>query len=128
MSAPPVWAYKLFDCFDAPLNCIWSWCVPCGVPCMQATTTKLVNDKEENAKWIAFLMACGLCCFGVAYNRTKIRETLNINGSYLEDCVLALFCPCCSMVREWREIMVAKGFKEDEPIWKAWKGYIEVSS
>ncbi|CAG9317024.1 unnamed protein product [Blepharisma stoltei] len=128
MSEGPDWAFKLFDCFDTPLTCLWSCLVPCGTPCLQATTTKLTNDKEENAPLIAFLMACGLCCFGVAYNRTKIREVLSIKGSYLNDCILATFCCCCSMVREWREVMANKGFKEDEPVWKAWKGYQEVSS
>ncbi|CAG9316977.1 unnamed protein product [Blepharisma stoltei] len=123
MSEGGDWHFQLFDCFAAPLNCIWACCVPCGICCQQATTTKLIIDQEENAPTFAFLFACLGCCFGVAYNRQRIRKTLGIGGSYLIDCILAFFLPCCTMVREWREVMTVKGLKEDEFVWKAWKGY-----
>lgn len=119
------WKFHLFECFDTPIACLWATCVPCGIACMQTTTTKL-SISEEDAHIKACLFAVFLCCFGVAYNRTNIRKQLVIEGSYLEDCLFALCCPCCSMVREWREVMVFKSKKEDEFVWRAYRGYDQI--
>ena len=119
------WKNGLFDCFQAPLACVWSTCVPWGVACMQATTARhTIAEEDPHVK--ACLFASCLCCFGVAYNRTRIRDNLKIKGSYWEDCIIAAFCPCCSMVREWREVMLSKGKPEDESVWRAYSVHDKV--
>ena len=116
------WTIKLLDCFHAPIAYLWSYCIPCGIACMQATTARLVVP-EENASIKACLFAVFLCCFGTGLNRSDIRKNLSINGTYLEDCFLTWCLPCCAMVQEWREVMKAKGKDEDEVVWKAYSEY-----
>lgn len=119
------WSVKLFECFAAPIAYLWSYCIPCGIACMQATNAKLVVP-EDNAPIKACLFAVFLCCFGTGLNRTEIRKHLSINGSYVEDCILTWCLPCCAMVQEWREVMKTKGKPEDEFVWKAYTEYSSV--
>lgn len=116
------WKFQLFDCFATPIACVWTWCVPCGIACMQATNAKLVRG-HERSHHKACLFAVFGCWVGVGYNRSRIRKKLHIDGSLFEDILLAYCCPCCSMVREWREVMSAKGNNEDELVWRAWNAY-----
>ena len=67
----------------------------------------MVITGEESFKQ-ACVMACYCCCCGVGLNRTRVRLELKIKGTYCNDCLLAWFCPCCSMVREWREVKMRK--------------------
>lgn len=119
------WKYKLLDCCSAPYACLWSCFVPFGIGCQQGTTAKLMLP-EQDAYVKACLFASFLICYGVAYNRSRIREKLNIRGRYLEDCWVSCLLPCCSMVVEWKEVMHNKGLHEDESIWQAYNAYSSI--
>ena len=122
------WRYEIFGCFSTPLTSLWACFIPFGIPCLQATTAKLVvtTAAKENQAAIACILATCLCCFGTAYNRTKIRDNLRVEGSYLVDLVIMCLLPCCGVVQEWREVMNNKGLSEDSPVWRAWKGYQDI--
>ena len=92
---------------------------------MQGAAARLMV-KEDYAHIKACLFAVFLSCIGTGINRGEIRASLMIKGSFLEDCILTWFLPCCSMVQEWREVMSHKGKDEDELIWRTCSDYYEI--
>ena len=59
----------------------------------------------EKSKTCPFMLSMGamfipgLCCHVMAKTRTDVRNEHNIDGSYIGDCFLSIFCPCCSMLQ-----------------------------
>lgn len=113
------WQQTLFGCFDNPVMCLWSCCVPCGLSCMQAIDAKVMFPEDDKAGVVACLMNCCLCCIGAAWNRKNIRDLFNYEGNYIVDCMLELFCCCCAVNQEWREVFAKKHNEPTMPIWKA---------
>jgi Cys-rich protein (TIGR01571 family) len=116
------WKAKLFDCFENPVMCLWACCVPCGAACMQAVDAYVFSGEKWDATR-AFFLNCCLCCFGAAYNTKAVRERLKIDSNYAIDCVKWMFCPCCTAVQEWREVMLAKKGDDKTLIWRVAQGF-----
>lgn len=112
------WKFSLFQCFDTPLACCWTACVPCGIPCMQGTTA-YKSTGDGCSCFVACIYSIIFCCIGTAYNRSKIRDYRIIRGSYMSDLCTVCYCPCCAMVQEWRETMLAANLDQDQFIFKA---------
>ena len=112
------WNNPLFKCFETPITCAALCCVPGAVCCYQGASTKATQGETKD---VLRALACIWCCacIGVGYNRSLVREKLNINGSLIKDIIFACICPCCTMVQEWRAVTSNKGLKEDECFWKA---------
>mmetsp|Transcript_21973 Transcript_21973/g.40109 ORF Transcript_21973/g.40109 Transcript_21973/m.40109 type:complete len:148 (-) Transcript_21973:147-590(-) len=110
---------KLLGCFDNPIMCVWALCVPCGLACMQGVDAKVLFPDKGNAGLIACLLNCCLCCFGAGWNRKELREVFKYEGSYIIDCLLELFCCCCAVTQEWREVFASKQSNPNTPIWSA---------
>mmetsp|Transcript_3739 Transcript_3739/g.5720 ORF Transcript_3739/g.5720 Transcript_3739/m.5720 type:complete len:142 (+) Transcript_3739:1264-1689(+) len=117
------WGFNLLSFYKAPLTFFWACIVPLGIPCLQAEAAKLAIEKETRPGCKAFTRTFFLCCVGMGINRSKVRENFHIEGGVCWDIFLSCVCPCCTTVQEWREVMVQKNFKDDEPIWRARKGY-----
>lgn len=88
------WAYNLFGCTGNFVMCLWSWCIPCGFECMQCVDA---NHVKTGSGMKAFICAWCLCCIGAAMNRGEIRTELNVEGSFLLDCLMEWCCPCCAV-------------------------------
>lgn len=88
-------------CFSDLFSCVLVGLCPAGSCVVQASTIeKLTGQPFLNA----FLLACLTCCFGQAYNRGLIKQTMGINKSYCEDCLLYFFCGGCASTQEYREV------------------------
>jgi Cys-rich protein (TIGR01571 family) len=87
---------------------------------MQAINAKILfAETAEHAGTVAFLMNCCLCCIGAGWNRRNLRDKLSIEGSFLFDCMLELFCCCCAVNQEWRETFARRFNDPNRPIWRA---------
>ncbi|BFZ17036.1 hypothetical protein BsWGS_20075 [Bradybaena similaris] len=91
--------HGLFGCFDNIGLCIITYFVPCY------TFGKNAEAVGENC------LLCGLAFLIHPLNiivhtiiRGKIREMRNIEGSILEDLVIAACCVCCALVQEGQEV------------------------
>merc|ERR1711878_255946 len=89
------WAHNLFGCSNNMCMCLWSWCIPCGFECMQCVDANHAVAAGAGIK--AFFCAWCLCCIGAAFNRGELRGALNIEGSFMLDCLMEWCCPCCAV-------------------------------
>lgn len=92
---------ELCGCFSDIKVCLWGWCVPCGIICMQASA---VNKVTGQGAAVPCLLTLFLSCIGAAINRGKIREHYGIEGSFLSDCFTWWYCGPCAACQEYREV------------------------
>ena len=93
------WTHDLFNCFDDPRLCIFTFLVPC-------------YTMGRNAEYEDFGESC--CLVGLAYckccvaigplMRWRIRELKNIKGSMMRDILTTWCCSCCALIQESREL------------------------
>lgn len=93
------WQNGLFGCFDDFGLCIMT----CIFPCL--TAGKNAEANGESCILYGFLAL--LSCIGW-WSRSKIRgmtrEQKGIEGSMGMDCLMAIFCPCCALIQEAKEL------------------------
>jgi Cys-rich protein (TIGR01571 family) len=115
------WDFKIFDCAQNIIMCLWGCFVPCGYVCMQALDAKL-TDSDKNAVVIAGALVCCLGCLGGIINRYRLRQKLSITDeSVLLDVLFWWFLPCCAVTQEYMQVMKVKKGNEKLPIWEAYK-------
>ena len=115
------WTQPFWGILENKVMCLMACCVPLGCVCMQAADAKLVHPHESNAHLIACLLGCCCCCFGMAYNRKKLRDQKSIDGSYWLDLLCLCICPMCSVLQEWREsVATVKLDPKTETICSVW--------
>ena len=88
------WNYKICDCTGNCVMCLWSACIPMGLPFMQCVTA---NHVESDSGIKAFFCAWCCMCFGAAYNRTDVRNKFKLEGNYCSDCCVSWCCPLCAV-------------------------------
>jgi hypothetical protein len=52
-------------------------------------------------------------------NRKNLRDVLQLKGNYIVACLLELFCCCCAVTQEWREVFERKFSDSGRSFWKA---------
>lgn len=115
------WTQSLWSIFENKMMCLLACCVPLGCVCMQAADAKLIHKQESNGHLIACLLGCCCGCFGMAYNRKKLRDELSIDGNYCLDLLCMCLCTLCSVTQEWREsVHAAKQDPKTETICSVW--------
>ena len=71
--------------------------------CMQAIAVNRASQGKEGI-CVPILFVCLLGCIGAAINRGKLRQSLNIDGSFCRDCLVWWrFAPCAAS-QEYREV------------------------
>merc|ERR1711862_807316 len=93
--------FGIFKCFDAPIMCLWSWCLPFGGNCMQCVDAN--HTTGDGIK--AFICSWCLCCIGAGMNRKALREHFKLEGGFLMDCLCHWFCGCCAVTQEFKYTM-----------------------
>ena len=95
-----MWKVELFDCMSDFAVCLWSWCVPCGVCCMQAYS---VNTATQKGACVPYMLICFCGAIGAAINRSRIRQVYNIPGSFCTDYCIWCWCGSCAACQEYND-------------------------
>lgn len=100
------WKAKVFGCCNNACMTTFACLVPCSCSFIQCINSKLMFP--ESKEYVGAYFCTFIGCIGMAYNRSKLRAKLNIEGNFCLDCICHSCCPCCSLVQEWREVMIFK--------------------
>jgi len=92
---------ELCGCCSDVKVCLWGWCIPCGIVCIQASA---VNKATGTGATVPCLLVVFLGFIGGAINRGKIREHYKIDGSFINDCFTWMYCAPCAACQEYREV------------------------
>merc|ERR1712013_366806 len=109
------WTHQLLGCSGNIIMCLWSWCIPCGMQCMQCVDANHALGSGTGIK--AFFCSFCLCCIGAAFNRGELRNKMDIEGTFIMDCLFEFCCPCCAITQEWQEVMGKFQKDPKKPIW-----------
>ena len=104
-----LWTHDVFGCFGDLRICIFTFLVPCY------TIGRNGEELGEDGCVIGVLYGLGLIPLG-AILRWRIRQKKNIRGSMVADVVLHMFCPCCALIQENKELYGADGSHLGEKI------------
>jgi len=93
------WSIGLCSCFEDFGLCIMTFLVPC------LTAGQTGEAVGESCMLYGILSV--LSCIGI-WSRAKIRgmvrEQKGIEGSFMNDILMACFCPFCALIQEAREL------------------------
>ncbi|XP_072995537.1 protein PLANT CADMIUM RESISTANCE 8 [Typha latifolia] len=100
------WTTGLFDCACIQTNTLMTACFPCLT---FGQIAEIIDEGETSCtlgSFLYLLLAPTLCtCWVLGSNyRSKLREKYNLVQAPAEDCVVHLFCPCCALCQEFREL------------------------
>jgi len=109
------WSHGLFDFTDECGLCCYSSFCPCVVYSknkqrlhqLQTHGTPLPGGGDRytaDCSFFACLALTGNAFILMIKNRSNIRSRYNIRGSTMNDCATSIFCRCCSLTQERREI------------------------
>ncbi|KAI6690058.1 hypothetical protein NL676_026886 [Syzygium grande] len=100
------WATGLFDCFQNPTNAIITAYLPCVT---FGQIAEVLDEGEMNCalgSYIYLVLMPALCShwlMGSKY-RAKLRRKYNLVEAPFPDMVSHMFCPCCALAQEFREL------------------------
>ncbi|CAG8949716.1 hypothetical protein HYFRA_00004034 [Hymenoscyphus fraxineus] len=106
------WEHGLFDCFkgeDLLLGVQTYFC-----PCITYGKTQARTRDPTLGSYELIntdcLMWTGAHCFGISWllscmKRTEIRESYNIRGDNVTDCLLSWCCNCCTLMQQEKEVI-----------------------
>ncbi|CAF0750142.1 unnamed protein product [Adineta ricciae] len=81
------WGHGLCDCCSDMTECLCAWCCGC---CFMQDLGKKINEDA----------LCGCCIPSrLAVYRMKVRTTLKIQGTAMDDCCKATWCGLCTAVQ-----------------------------
>ncbi|XP_058179291.1 protein PLANT CADMIUM RESISTANCE 8 [Rhododendron vialii] len=106
LSVGEPWSTGLFDCHENQTNAIVTACLPCIT---FGQIAEIVDAGEMTCPlgtFIYMLMMPPLCSqwiMGSKY-RAKLRKKYGLVEAPYEDVVSHIFCPCCSLCQEFREL------------------------
>ncbi|KAK9130905.1 hypothetical protein Sjap_011392 [Stephania japonica] len=86
------WTSGLFDCHEDQTNAVMTAFLPC------VTFGQIAEVLDEGE-----MTLCSQWIMGSKY-RNKLRRNYNLVEAPYEDWASALFCPCCSLCQEFREL------------------------
>lgn len=93
------WITNLFGCCGNIPVC----CFLISVPPAAFFLHVYISSQVQHNFLGPYCMVFCLGNFGVAFNRMKFREHYGIQGNYCIDFVSWCYCPCCSVMQEYRE-------------------------
>ncbi|XP_059642082.1 protein PLANT CADMIUM RESISTANCE 8 [Cornus florida] len=102
------WSTGLFDCHENQTNAVMTSCLPCVT---FGQIAEVLDGGEMTCpleSFIYVLMMPALCSqwiMGSKY-RTKLRKKYDLVEAPYEDVISHIFCPCCSLCQEFRELQI----------------------
>jgi len=106
----PNWNSDIFHCFGDSNIC----CVSCFCPCIQyGRNIEAFNQKPCIYPCLIFFFLnflVGSSWIVSHATRGEIRAKYGINGSCLKDCCCHVWCRCCALAQEGREIKARNNF------------------
>ncbi|KAG2499648.1 hypothetical protein HYH03_002587 [Edaphochlamys debaryana] len=103
------WSSGLCGCFSDCGSCLYTYFCPCCS--FGSNVAKLGGDEVYCGGSCVgacccydLLYALGCCCLYHMKVRGAIRRKYGIAGSDCNDCMLAFFCPVCSICQEARQL------------------------
>ncbi|MQM09550.1 hypothetical protein Taro_042422 [Colocasia esculenta] len=100
------WSTGLFDCHLDQTNATMTAFFPCVTFGQIAEILDNGQTTCTMGSLMYLVMAPALCTCSILASsyRTKLRQQYNLVQAPAEDWVLHLFCPCCSLCQEFREL------------------------
>eukprot|EP01084_Bolivina_argentea_P121360 215053_1 len=103
------WANGLCECFGDCGSCLYASCCPSCAAGEIWDIGGLSGDNNEWAWWIGCCLYISLvqhvgCCLYSCLYTGQLREKKGIQGSCMGDFCEWCFCPCCTHVRNLREV------------------------
>ncbi|CAD5171920.1 protein PLANT CADMIUM RESISTANCE 8-like [Musa acuminata AAA Group] len=100
------WTTALFDCGDNQTNAVLTAFCPCVT---FGQIAEILDEGQTSCTLGSFmyiLLVPALCTCWIlgAYYRQQLRKKYNLISSPAHDRTLHLFCPCCSLCQEFREL------------------------
>ena len=68
-----------------------------------------IDRAQEKGVLTPFCLSCCFLCVGASINRGQIRDRYHIDGSFLKDCLIWIFCIPCAATQEFREVNRREG-------------------
>ncbi|KAL9323105.1 hypothetical protein ACSQ67_011158 [Phaseolus vulgaris] len=102
------WSTGLFDCHEDQTNAVMTSFLPCVTFGQMAEVLDGGELSCPLGSFIYLLMMPALCSqwiMGSKY-RTKLRKRYNLVEAPYTDIVSHIFCPCCSLCQEFRELRI----------------------
>ena len=90
---------KFCGCCDNIPMCCFLMCVPGSICYLNI----YISAQAQNNLCVPCVMVICFGCYGVAFNRKKIREHYQIKGSYCLDYLVWCSYPLCASLQEYRE-------------------------
>ncbi|KAK6125005.1 hypothetical protein DH2020_041279 [Rehmannia glutinosa] len=120
------WNSGLFDCHIDPTNAVMTSIFPCvtfGQIAEVLDATEPAQGSQLTCPFGSFIYllmmgACSQCIIGSKY-RTRLRNRYGLVEAPYQDGMSHLFCPCCSLCQEYREL---KSRQLDPAL--GWKGIV----
>lgn len=92
--------HGIFGCFDNITLCVVTYIFPCYT---FGKTAAAVGDSCLLCGAAMFVPILNLFAMGSV--RGKVRQTGKIPGSFIGDLCSSLFCPCCTIIQEAKEVV-----------------------
>lgn len=93
---------SLCGCINDIFSCYIALCCPGGLCYLSA---RAASEATKRSMCPTATLSFGLCCIGMAINRTTIRGRYNYTGSCAQDLLLHCCCSMCAVTQEYREVM-----------------------
>lgn len=102
------WSTGLFDCQEHETNAMMTACLPCVT---FGQIAEVLDEGEMTCPLGSFIYLvmmpafCSHWILGSKY-RTKLRKKYDLVEAPYEDKISHIFCPCCSLCQEFRELKI----------------------
>eukprot|EP01012_Entosiphon_sulcatum_P048607 TRINITY_DN6710_c0_g1_i1.p1 TRINITY_DN6710_c0_g1~~TRINITY_DN6710_c0_g1_i1.p1 ORF type:complete len:169 (-),score=19.45 TRINITY_DN6710_c0_g1_i1:68-574(-) len=105
-TGPREFTHSLFSCCDDPAQCLLVWCLGC-IPYGRTQSIVETGSDKDWVMWCVIYSVVayftGAACLLEVMTRMNLRKKYNIEGSFVKDILLALYCLPCIMQQEARE-------------------------
>ncbi|KAK0062970.1 cell number regulator 10 [Biomphalaria pfeifferi] len=102
--------HSLLGCFDNCGICLLVYCCPFYV---HGRNAESVGENCCICALILCFQPFGL--LSIAYIRSLVRHSRNIDGNILCDLILSLICPCCVIIQSANELKDSKHSNRSSP-------------
>ncbi len=97
--------HGLMDCTSECGTCCYACCCPCCLYGENQMRAKKLDSSSGDCCIYCLVGYClGFPCIIQASGRERIRHKANIEGSWIEDCLLSWVCGPCGLTQEKREL------------------------
>jgi len=105
------WTNDIFDCFKGEDNlCLKGFFCPCfvfGKTQARIRDPSLASYERINNDCLLWVAAncCHVSWLLTFMKRSEIRQSYNIKGDSVTDCLFSAFCHCCALIQQEKEVI-----------------------